>query len=199
MLDSNMDYILSLYGASVRPDGGVPEIRPDTLKLLKFLLKLRDPERVLEIGAAEGYSGIEILQSCSAHLTAVEFDGQMVEQCRLNLEAHGFTDRASLILGDAHEVMGYIDGQFDFILLDGPKAQYLSYYEQLYRLLSFGGVLYCDDVFFRGYVAGVKKYNPKHGSIIRNLREFLQKLAGDSRYIPLFLDVGDGAAVCVKI
>lgn len=199
MPNSNQEYILKLYGTGERPDGGVPAIRPDTLRLIKFLLALKNPARVLEIGSAEGYSGIEILKACGAHLTAVEFDGQMVTEFRRNIEAAGMSSRVLVIPGDAQEVLGYIDGSFDFILLDGPKAQYINYYEDLYRMLNAGGILYCDDVFFKGYVAGGKEHNKKHGSIIKNLREFLQKLSRDPRYIPVFLDVGDGAAVCIKI
>lgn len=198
MPKSSLDYILSLYRADIRQDGGVPKIRPDTLRLIKFLLALKKPERVLEIGSAEGYSAIEILRSCNAHLTTVELDGDMVEAFRRNIEAAGLTPRVSVIPGDAREVFCYIDGGFDFILLDGPKAQYITYYEDLYRMLNAGGILYCDDVFFKGYIAGGKEHTRKHSSIIKNLREFLNKLSEDPRYMPVFLDVGDGAAVCIK-
>ena len=72
-LDSRESEIIEAIGREARADR-VPIIRQETGSLLKVLLKMNKPQRILEIGTAVAYSAI-LMSEClepGATITTVE-------------------------------------------------------------------------------------------------------------------------------
>lgn len=178
---------------------GIPCVLPETLNFLTLVLSARSPKVVLEIGTATGISGLSILQTLpDAFLTTVEKDENSYLTARKNFERFGVSNRVKQYLADAGDLINFTDKKFDFIFLDGSKARYYDYLFDLKRLLSHGGVLFADNVLFRGYIDGGVKFGRRDNTIVRNMRDFLKDFLSDKDYYSQVFEIGDGVLVAVK-
>ena len=100
-------------------------------------------------------------------------------------------------MGDAGEILSMMDGCFDFVFLDGPKAQYEKYLFDLKRLMRKGATLFADDVLLFGWVSGEEPTPQKRRSIVEKIRAYLQTVTNDPDFITSVLNVGDGVALSV--
>lgn len=176
-----------------------PTVPDETLNLLLALARLKQPQRILEIGAAEGLTSIALLLECpAARVTAIEQDELRFAAAKENVSRFGVAGRANLVLGDAAEVLPSLGGPFELIFLDGPKAQYVHYLPHLKRLLPSGGALVADDVLLYGWVSGEVPPPPKRRSIAARLREYLDAVCSDPDFITSILELGEGVALSVR-
>ena len=177
---------------------GIPVADEETLNFLLLTLEMYKPERILEIGTAVGLSGVAMLQTLpNAKLTTIELEEERYEEAKRNFTEFGVETRVNAYLGDAGEILAMMDGQFDFVFLDGPKAQYEKYLFDLKRLMKKGAVLFSDDVLLYGWVSGAEPTPQKRRSIVEKIRSYLQTLTADQDFRTSVLDVGDGVALSV--
>ena len=177
---------------------GIPVTDEETLNYLLLMLSASRPRRILEIGTAVGLSAAAILLRCpAAHVTTIELEEERYLEAKQNFERFGISSRVTCYLGDAGEILSMMDGRFDFVFLDGPKAQYEKYLFDLKRLMPTGGVLFADDVLLYGWVSGEQPAPQKRHSIVDKLRGYLANISADEDFITSVLDVGDGVAVSV--
>lgn len=185
---------------------GVPIIRTQSHKILQDEVKKAEPKHILEIGMAVGYSGISMLEVGDADLVTIEHNKDYIKQARQNFKKAGFLDRVTILEGDCLVVLAEMvaskkyEGYFDFIFLDGPKAQYQRMLELLIILLKSGGTLIVDNVLFRGYVAGesvppTKRYK----TIIDRLNEFIEKCKNHPKLVKFkLISTEDGMIYATK-
>ena len=178
---------------------GIPCALNETLNYLTLVCSARAPKEILEIGTATGISGTAMLKISSARLTTIEKDEDSYLIAKKNFEYFGVSDRVKQFLGDAGDVITFLDKKFDLIFLDGAKARYYDYLYDIKRLLNEGGVLFADNVLFRGYVDGGVRYRHSDNTIVRNMRDFLDDVINDENYISSVVEIGDGVLVAVKI
>ncbi|MDY4187303.1 MAG: O-methyltransferase [Candidatus Borkfalkiaceae bacterium] len=177
---------------------GIPTILDESLNLLLTVLRAKNPAKILEIGTATGMSGICMLQVAkSARLTTVEADEKSYLSARANFKEFGVNQRVNAIFSDAGDVVKYSDSAYDFIFLDGAKARYYDYLPDLDRLLNPGGVLFADNVLFRGLIES-EKVPHRNMTIVRNMRAFINELCESENYETSLLNVGDGVLIAVK-
>lgn len=179
-------------------DRGVPVADDETLQFLLLTLQMTNPTRILEIGTAVGLSGVAMLNACpNAKLTTIELEEERYVEAKQNFADFGVSSRVNAYLGDAGEILSMMDGQFDFVFLDGPKAQYEKYLFDIKRLLRRGGTLFSDDVLLYGWVSGEEPTPQKRHSIVEKIRAYLDTLTNDKDFITSVLNVGDGVALSV--
>ena len=177
---------------------GIPVADDETLQFLLLTLAATKPTRILEIGTAVGLSSVAMLLECeNARLTTIELEEERYLEAKRNFADFGVTERVSAHLGDAGEILAMMDGTFDFIFLDGPKAQYEKYLFDLKRLLRTGGILFADDVLLYGWVSGEEPTPQKRHSIVDKIRSYLDTITADKEFITSVLNVGDGVALSV--
>lgn len=178
----------------------IPVMLDDTKQLLYDTVKRCKPRRILEIGTAIGYSGIVMLSACDGTLNTVELDEATADIARDNFKQFGVADRVNLFVGDAREIVGYLSGSYDFIFLDGPKGQYITFLPYLTDLLEVNGTLVCDNVLYKGLVERVPD-NPrhKHITVARNMRAFLDEITSSKQYDTTLYRIGDGVTVSKKL
>lgn len=175
---------------------GIPVADDETLNYLLLMVSALSPKRILEIGTAVGLSGSAMLLACpNATLTTMELEEDRYLEAKKNFRELGLENRVNAYLGDAGEILAMMDGQFDFVFLDGPKAQYEKYLFDLKRLMKKGGVLFADDVLLFGWVSGEEPTPQKRHSIVDKIRSYLQTVTQDSDFITSVLNVGDGVAI----
>lgn len=177
---------------------GIPVADDETLNFLLLMLRATKPLKILEIGTAVGLSGVAMLSKCpEAKLTTMELEEERFLEAKKNFSDFGVSERVNAYLGDAGEILAMMDGQFDFVFLDGPKAQYEKYLFDLKRLMKPGALLFADDVLLYGWVSGEEPTPQKRHSIVDKIRSYLEVVTADRDFITSVLNVGDGVALSV--
>lgn len=173
----------------------IPVLLDDTRDLLIDTVSSLQPSSILEIGTAIGYSGTLMLLSTSATLTTIELSEESIAIAENTFKVNGVYDRVTQLHGDAKDVLPTIDGKFDFIFLDGPKGQYIRYLPYLQNLLNQGGVIFADNVLYRGMVESTEFIPHKKRTIVVNLRKYLNEVTNSGKFDTIVHKVGDGVAI----
>lgn len=177
----------------------IPIITRDTRAFLEFLLRIYSPKKILEIGTAIGYSAITFARNSeNSKITTIEIDEEMFDIAYKNIKKAGLSDRINLILDDARNILPYLETQYDFIFMDAAKGQYTEYYNSVKKLLKKGGVLFSDNILFKGLVANNDLVTRSKRAIVNDLNDFNKTLANDKDFVTSFIPIGDGVAVSVK-
>lgn len=180
-------------------ENGVPIMLADTENLLRTIVGIKKPKRILEIGTAIGYSGSVMLQTCpEAKLFTVEMDERMIDLATENFLNNGVFDRVTFFKGDAREIVHKMTGEFDFVFLDGPKGQYFDFLHYIKNMLVKGGVLMSDNVLFHGYVENLPSKKDRAFGMAYNMNKFLDSLFSDEALDSVVLEIGDGVSLSVK-
>lgn len=179
---------------------GEPVLREKSFDLLLETVKRFNPFRVLEIGVNEGLTSEAILVTVpGARVTGIEISEEKAAAAKKNYAAFGVNDRAKVFIGDAAEVLPMLTGEYDFVFLDGPKGHYAEYLEYIEQVLVKGGVLFCDNVLYRGYLSGEKKVPHKHATIKHSLEKFTARVTDEKIFYTKIYDIEDGVSVSVKL
>lgn len=177
---------------------GIPVADDETLQFLLVTLAAVKPTRILEIGTAVGLSSVAMLKACpNARLTTMELEEERYLEAKQNFIDFGVSERVNAYVGDAGEILAMMDGEYDFVFLDGPKAQYEKYLFDLKRLMKKGAILFADDVLLYGWVSGEEPTPQKRHSIVDKIRSYLHTVTSDKDFITSVLDIGDGVALSV--
>ncbi len=184
-------------------DKKVPIIRKSMQEYLRFLLKERKPENILEIGTAIGFSALfmEKYAPDGCRITTIEKVEMRLVQARKNLAGHS---NIKLLEGDAIEILKDISEnhteRYDFIFLDAAKGQYMTFLKSIRKILKPQGMLVTDNVLLEGSIARSKfTIERRDRTMHMRMREFLYELTHSEDFETVILPVGDGAAVSVKV
>lgn len=182
-------------------DMRVPVIRKETQSFLKVLLLIKKPLRILEIGAAVGFSAILMSEYMpeGGRITTIENYDKRIPIARRNFERAGKAGQITLLEGDALAVMKMLPGPYDFIFMDAAKGQYIQYMPEALRLLAPEGVLVSDNVLQDGEIAESRfAVERRNRTIHSRMREYLYQLKHDVRIQTSILPLGDGIALSVR-
>ncbi|HBF86961.1 MAG TPA: hypothetical protein DDW54_04700 [Clostridiales bacterium] len=178
---------------------GVPTLLDESLNEMLLLLYLRRPKKILEFGTSLGMSGIAMLSLLKdAELYTIENREETRKEALKNFSDFGLSDRVKSYSGEATEVVKEVGDGFDFVFLDCGKSKYKELFPEIKKILNQNGVIFADNVLFRGYVTGEVKPPHRHNTITKNMREFLETIVSDKDFITTISDVGDGISVSVK-
>lgn len=179
---------------------GIPVADDETLNYLLLTITAFQPSRILEIGTAVGLSASAMLMACpNAKVTTIELEEERYLEAKENFKKLGVEERVNSYLGDAGEILSMMDGKFDFVFLDGPKAQYEKYLFDLKRLMRKGALLFADDVLLYGWVSGEEPTPQKRHSIVDKIRSYLNIVTNSPDFMTSVLNVGDGVALSVYL
>ena len=184
----------------------IPIIRTESHKYLVDMIKKYQPKNILEIGTAVGYSGILMLENCNAFLTTIEHNKNFIKQANKNFKTARLSKRVKIVEGDCLVELAKMvasnnfNESFDFIFLDGPKAQYDGMLEMLLLLLKEGGVFIADNVTFRGYTTGeIKTPTRRYKTIIKRLNTFIENCKNHPNLTKFKLNlIEDGLIFAIK-
>ena len=184
----------------VAKDNGNPILRDKSFELLLKTVEKHQPKRILEVGVNVGLTGIAMLQnSADAVLTGIEIDEDVIKIAKQNYRDFGVEDRAKIFVGDASEIIPILTGEYDFIFLDGPKGHYFEYLPHLLSALKKGGVLFADNVLFRGYVYSRNKIPHRYQTTKNSMENFLNAITQDKGLRTTLFDIEDGVSITEKL
>jgi len=179
---------------------GEPVLRDKSFEILLERIRNKKPKRILEIGVNVGLSGIAmLLSSPNSHLTGVEIDEEKIVIAKQNYKTFGVDERAKIFMGDAGEIIPVLTGGYDFIFLDGPKGHYYEYLPHLLSVLNKGGILFADNVLFRGYVGDRVKTPHRFNTTKNSMERFLKAITQTVGLKTEILDVEDGISITEKL
>lgn len=179
----------------------VPIIRKEMQSFLKVLLMIKRPMRILEVGAAVGFSSILMSEYMpeGGHITTIENYDKRIPIARANFKRAGKEEQIDLIEGDALEVMHGLKGPYDLIFVDAAKGQYIHYFPEVMRLLGTDGVLVSDNVLQEGDIIESRfALERRNRTIHSRMREYLYELKHHDQLQTSIIPLGDGVALSVK-
>lgn len=175
----------------------VPIISREVAEYLKFIIRNNENiKNILEIGTATAYSGISMLaevQSRNGSLTTIEIDESRFNVAKKNFEKSELKG-VRQILGDAIEEIKKLNENYDFVFIDAAKGQYKTFFEDSYKLLNEKGIIFIDNIMFRGYL--YKECPKRFKTIVKRLDEFIDYLYENYNFV--LLPVSDGVGIVYK-
>lgn len=181
----------------------IPIMEDTSMEVLLSLIRMKRPNRILEIGTAIGYSAIRMAKaSDNCTIVTCDHDEERLSVAKSFIDESGLQERISLLNGDAFVLLPDIRDRapYDVIFIDAAKGQYKNYFQSFSPFLSNDGIIISDNVFFRGWVPKMPESLPKrYRTLIEKLREYNQFLTTQENFHTTFYPVGDGIAVSLKI
>lgn len=180
----------------------VPVIRPQMQNLLKLLLAVKQPERILEVGTAIGFSALLMSEygAADCKITTIEKYEKRIPLARENFKKAGKEDQILLLEGDAAEILKELKAPFDFIFMDAAKGQYIHFLPDILRLMPKGGILVSDNVLQDGDVMESRfAVTRRDRTIHSRMRDYLYELKQNKQLCTDILPVGDGVTISVKL
>ena len=180
---------------------GVPIIRKEMGNLLKVLLLLKRPQKILEVGTAVGYSSILMSENMpqNCRITTIENYEKRIPVAKNNFKRAGKEEVITLLEGDAMDILKELDGTYDFIFMDAAKGQYINFLPELLRLMPAGGLLISDNVLQEGDIVesryGVTRRNR---TIHTRMRVYIYTLTHAEQLETSIVPIGDGITLSVK-
>ena len=114
-------------------ENSVPIIHKEVADLLRVILKLKRPKKILELGCAIGYSSLffaDVLDG-DVEIVTTERNPIMLERAQDNIKKAGMEDRIKILVGDAEETLKDLEGTFDMIFIDAAKGHYKMFFDML--------------------------------------------------------------------
>lgn len=180
----------------------VPILQDVSLELIEVILKIKRPNKILEIGSAVGYSAIKFskyLNGENSKIKTIELKEEMYDIALKNIRDMELEEKIEIVNADATKYLSTIDEKketFDVIFIDAAKGQYLVFLKEAIRLAKENAIIIADNVYFHGRV--LNGYNEhRHRTATNRLKEYLRVINDDERLTSTVVNVGDGVAISV--
>lgn len=176
---------------------GVPIVQEETGKFLEFMVDMKKPLRILELGTAIGFSSILMYEAAGTEpeIVTIERDSKMIELAKVNLEKFNLEHKIKIMEGDCLEILEKLDEPFDLIFMDAGKGHYNHFLPHCLRLLKEDGIIIADNVLFRGMVATDELVKRRKITIVKRMRTYLDMVSSDENLITSVIPMGDGIAI----
>lgn len=148
-------------------------------KMLSLFIQMSRAAHILEIGTLGGYSTLWMAKALppKGSVTTIEFNKHHAEVARQNISNAGLSERVSLHIGAALDVLPTLKGPFDLIFIDADKVNNPHYLEWAIRLSQPGTVIVGDNTVRGGSVIDSESRDPN----VTGLRKFIQMISEDKR------------------
>lgn len=177
----------------------VPILMDESMNLIEVILKLKKPNKILEVGSAVGYSAIcfsKYLTGDNSKIKTIELNEERFKVAVSNINKMQLEDKIEIINADATKYLATIpdDEKYDVCFIDAAKGQYNVFLEQALRLTKSGGIIIADNVLWKGRVLG--EYNEhRHRTAVTRLRTYLKTISENDKLESKVFNIGDGVAV----
>ena len=176
----------------------IPIIRKETKSLLKVLLRMTKPKKLLEVGTAVGFSAVFMSEYIGekSTITTIEKSPERIAEARENFKRLEKESQITLLEGDALEVLKGLKPDYDFIFMDAAKGQYICLLPEVLRLLAPGGTIVSDNVLQGGDIVESRfAITRRNRTIHSRMREYLWQLKHTETLETVILPIGDGVAI----
>jgi predicted O-methyltransferase YrrM len=188
------DEVLAEIEAEAAKDD-VPIVGPAVGRILYQLAIVSGAKKVFEMGSAIGYSTIWWAQAVGDGGRVVYTDGdhKNADKARRYFERAGVSQRITVRVGDALEMLSEEKEPYDIIFNDVDKADYPRVFRLALPRLKRGGLFITDNVLWSGKVA-----QPNPDTQTKAILEFNKRIYDSKDLFTTILPIRDGVSVCVK-
>jgi caffeoyl-CoA O-methyltransferase len=171
---------------SALPNAGM-SVGPLEGAFLSFMVALKQPRLVLEIGTFTGWSSIAMALALppGGRLISCDVNPDTTAIARRYAEEAGVADRIEYFLGPAIETLATLDGPFDLVFIDADKGGYVDYYEAVLPKLADGGVIMADNTLF----------GLADGQIAEHITRFNDHVRADERVESTLVTIREGVTL----
>ncbi len=160
-------------------------------QLLRMLVGMVRPKRILEVGTFSGYSALAMAAALppGGELYTFEVNDEMEDFARGRFDASPYGSRIRFTVGDALTLVPALGLDFDFVFIDGDKRQYADYYAMAKHHLAPGGYIVADNTLWDGHVV-----DPAYDrdAQTQGIRRFNDVVVADSEVECVILPLRDG-------
>ncbi|HEX9984041.1 MAG TPA: O-methyltransferase [Thermoanaerobaculia bacterium] len=173
---------------------GQPIADPEVAQLMRVVVGMKRPRRLLEVGTNIGYSVVVLGRELGeeAVLETIEIDHNTLTTARRFVAEAELKCRVVFHEGAALDVIPRLSGPFDFVFIDCVKTEYGDYLDELLPKMETGGVIVCDNLLWKGQVA-----DGAHDAPTDALRAFNKRITSDPQLLSTVLPVGDGTGLII--
>lgn len=167
-------------------------------RLLKMLVQMIRPQRILEVGTFSGYSALCMAEGLEegGKVYTFEINDEQEDFTRPWIEGSPVADKIEFIIGDAITEAPKLGIEFDMAFIDGDKRTYVETYEMVLQILKPGGFILADNTLWDGHVTD-PAYDRDHQTL--GIRRFNDHIAQDPRVEQVILPLRDGLTLIRKI
>jgi len=165
-------------------------------RLLKFIVKMIRPKRILEIGTFTGYSALCMAEGLDegSKIMTFEVEDELEDFTRRWIEGSEHASKVEFIIGDALEIVPGMGERFDMVFMDGNKREYIKYYELAMEYLNDGGWILADNTLWDGHVIEQERQDAQTNGV----RAFNDLVRNDNRVEVVMLPLRDGLTIIRK-
>ncbi len=163
-------------------------------RLLRMLVTMIRPKRVLEIGTFTGYATICMAQGLpeGGMIDTIEVDDELENFIRGWLDRSGLAHRVNLHIGSALDLVPRLGVKYDMVFMDGEKRQYPDYYSMLMEWVRPGGYILADNTLWDGHVVD-SAYDRDPQTVA--IRRFNDMVHADPRVEVSMIPIRDGITI----
>lgn len=163
--------------------------------LLRFLARLTQAQRILEIGMFTGYSSLAWAEALPPHgqLITLDVNPETAEIANRYFRESPHGKKIDLRLGPALDSLKKLEGPFDLCFIDADKTEYSNYYEICIGLVRQGGLIVLDNMLQRGKVLDQNDESSRGIGILN------KRILDDPRVENVLLPLRDGIMLVYKL
>ncbi len=206
----NREYIDSYINSLIKEDNNklkefreyceernLPIIHKEVGQFIKLIINQINAKNIIEIGTNVGYSSIFMSQVMKdeGKIVTLERSEKFYKEALKNIGDFGLENNIQVYFGDAVESLDNIEGNFDMAFIDAAKSYYRIFFDKCLKMMKPGGIILSDNVLYQGMIASDELVVRRKKTLVRNLRNYLQYISCDERFITSVLPLGDGLAV----
>lgn len=167
-------------------------------QLLRFLVEMIQPKRILEIGTYTGYSAIAMAQGLpnGGKLTTIDVNQELEKMISHFIQKAGLSDTIEQITGNALEIIPTLTDTFDLVFIDADKRNYTRYLDLIINKVRRGGYILTDNVLWSGKVTMPKEKMDVDTQLIDAFNDYVQK---HKQLESILLPVRDGLYISRKL
>lgn len=178
----------------------IPIIQPEVVAYFRFLLEVLNPQSILEIGTAIGFSTL-LMADCApqASITTIDRNEEMIALAKDNFARYDIRQQIELIEGDAINILPTLEDGYDFVFMDSAKSKYIVFLPEVLQRLQVGGIIVIDDVFQGGDLTKpIQEVRRGQRTIYRGLQRLMKATLNNPGLTTSLLPLSDGLLMVRK-
>lgn len=179
----------------------IPIIPHETVAYFRLLMQILQPERILEIGTAIGFSALLMAEnSPQSQITTIDRNEEMIGFAKENFAKFDSRKQIELLEGEAMDLLPSLpDDCYDFVFMDSAKSKYIVFLPEVLKKVKVGGLVVLDDIFQGGDVAkDIMEVRRGQRTIYRGLQRLFDATLDNPGLTASLISMSDGLLMLRK-
>lgn len=179
----------------------IPVIPHETVTFFRLLLQVLQPQKILEVGTAIGFSALLMAEnSPHSQITTIDRNKEMIGLAKENFARYDQRRQIQLLEGEAMDLLPtLVDDSYDFVFMDSAKSKYIVFLPEILKKVKVGGLIVLDDVFQGGDVAkDIHEVRRGQRTIYRGLQALFDATLNNEGLTASLVSMSDGLLLLRK-